>query len=68
MPALFSIHNDKNEITCALGAYVDDILWTADGERQKNIHSVLAEFDIREIRSDTFCCCGLEVVQDKDFT
>eukprot|EP00959_Pyramimonas_sp_CCMP1952_P452175 9466123-Pyramimonas_sp.AAC.1 len=49
MPALFSIHNDKNEITCMLGTHVDDILWAADEKSQKIIDSELAESDIREI-------------------
>eukprot|EP00959_Pyramimonas_sp_CCMP1952_P079071 1652866-Pyramimonas_sp.AAC.2 len=62
MFALFSIHNDKTEISCMLGTHVDYILWAAI------IDSVLAEFDTREIKSDTFRCCGLEVVQDEDFT
>eukprot|EP00959_Pyramimonas_sp_CCMP1952_P403266 8449711-Pyramimonas_sp.AAC.1 len=62
MPALFSIHNDKNEITCMLGTHVDGILWGADDD------SVSAEFDTRESKSDNFRYCGVEVVRDEDFT
>eukprot|EP00959_Pyramimonas_sp_CCMP1952_P373526 7822894-Pyramimonas_sp.AAC.1 len=68
MPALFSIHNGKNEITCMLGTHVDDIRWAADDESQKIIDSALSEFDIREIKSDNFRYCGSDVVQDGDFT
>ena len=68
MPALFSLSNDKNEITCMIGTHVDDILWAADDESQKIIDSVLAEFDIREVKSGDFRYCGLEVVQDQDYT
>eukprot|EP00959_Pyramimonas_sp_CCMP1952_P420848 8815955-Pyramimonas_sp.AAC.1 len=68
MPVFFSIHNDKNEITCMLGTHVDDILRAAHDERRGIIGSLLAESDTREIKSDTFRYCGLEVVPDEDFT
>ena len=51
-----------------IGTHVDDILWAADDESQKIIDSVLAEFDIREVKSGDFRYCGLEVVQDQDYT
>eukprot|EP00959_Pyramimonas_sp_CCMP1952_P441206 9236734-Pyramimonas_sp.AAC.1 len=52
MPALFSIHNGKNEITCMFGTHVDDMLWAADDGSQRITHSLLAGLDIREIKWD----------------
>eukprot|EP00959_Pyramimonas_sp_CCMP1952_P188703 3946787-Pyramimonas_sp.AAC.1 len=67
MPAVFSIHNDKTEITCIVGTHVDDILWAADDRSQKIIGSAFAEFDTREIKAANFRYCGLEVAQAEDF-
>ena len=68
MPALFSIANPDVDIRCMLGARVDDILWDAGDETQSIIDGVLNEFDIREIKTDSFRYCGLEIEQYDDFT
>eukprot|EP00959_Pyramimonas_sp_CCMP1952_P168246 3515779-Pyramimonas_sp.AAC.1 len=67
MPALSSIYNDKNGITCVFCTHVDDIMWAADDGSQERIDSVLAELDPREMKADTFRHCGWEVVQDEGF-
>eukprot|EP00959_Pyramimonas_sp_CCMP1952_P279151 5836365-Pyramimonas_sp.AAC.1 len=57
MPALFSIHDAKNDITCMSSARVDDMLRDADGDSQKIIDVAFAEFDTRDTRADNFRHC-----------
>eukprot|EP00959_Pyramimonas_sp_CCMP1952_P161919 3385472-Pyramimonas_sp.AAC.1 len=68
MPALFSIHTDENDITCMLRTHVDDILWAADDEIQKLVHSVLAEFDSRGIRGNVEKIEGASYLRDSPLT
>ena len=64
----FSIANSDGDIRCMLGTHVDDILWAADDETQAIIDGVLNEFDIREIKTDSFRYCGLDIEQGDDST
>eukprot|EP00959_Pyramimonas_sp_CCMP1952_P050635 1058069-Pyramimonas_sp.AAC.1 len=51
-----------------IGTHVHDILWAADNESQRIIDSVLAEFDVREVKSGDFRYCGLEIAPEQDYT
>ena len=67
MSALYS-YSRCGVVLILFAAHVDDIIWACDPEVDKVMTSVMKLLAFGTLDVGSFRCCGIEIVQDVDFT
>ena len=59
---------DPSRLVGVVGVAVDDLIWAGEARCVRDMTEFNQEFGLKPWESDKFRFCGLDVVQDKEFS